>query len=348
MIVMTGRGGQDDRLRGLAEGADDYLVKPVPYAEILLRLRRQIERRGPREAATAADRGADDRRRRPAGRGRRQAGPPRRQGVRPPARARGRPVAGLHQAGAAGRDLGSRNGEQDPHPRLAREPAAPQARSRGRALRRQLLGRRLPPPRRVRWTRRPASGPFCSRRSSRSSSCGWSRTRAARSASAGRCTSCAGRCTRSGSRSRGSAATHAAPRPASSRPGSRSTELEAAVEGRPLGPRRVQVTLDELARALEDRWALAGVRVDRPSDGAAIDADPVRLGAALDNLVANALRPRHRPGPGPAPGPRRASPASTCATAGPPIREAAERAATRATVTGSASPPASRRATAGR
>jgi DNA-binding response OmpR family regulator len=35
VIVVSGSGSDDDRVRGLAEGADDYLVKPFHYAELL-------------------------------------------------------------------------------------------------------------------------------------------------------------------------------------------------------------------------------------------------------------------------------------------------------------------------
>lgn len=53
VIVLTGRGADDDRVRGLESGADDYLVKPFHYPELRARigavLRRGQERRdGPR------------------------------------------------------------------------------------------------------------------------------------------------------------------------------------------------------------------------------------------------------------------------------------------------------------
>ena len=72
-------------------------------------------------------------------------------------------------------------------------------------------------------------------------------------------------------------------------------DLDAAVNGGGWAPDRVRVAVSELAIALEDRWRLAGVRVDPPCGGEVIDADPRRLGAALDNLVENALR--HGRGP---------------------------------------------------
>ena len=67
-------------------------------------------------------------------------------------------------------------------------------------------------------------------------------------------------------------------------------ELDAVVNGGGRAPERVRVAISELAVALEDRWRVAGVHVDPPGMGEMIDADPRRLGAALDNLVANALR----------------------------------------------------------
>ncbi len=48
VIIMTARGGEDDRVRGLSLGADDYVVKPFSVKELLARvaavLRRSAER----------------------------------------------------------------------------------------------------------------------------------------------------------------------------------------------------------------------------------------------------------------------------------------------------------------
>jgi DNA-binding response OmpR family regulator len=44
IIVVTGRGGDTDRVRGLSRGADDYLVKPFSYPELLWRVRALLRR----------------------------------------------------------------------------------------------------------------------------------------------------------------------------------------------------------------------------------------------------------------------------------------------------------------
>src|SRR3954462_14472918 len=46
ILVLTARGGVDDRIRGLDAGADDYLAKPFDFGELLARVRALI-RRGP-------------------------------------------------------------------------------------------------------------------------------------------------------------------------------------------------------------------------------------------------------------------------------------------------------------
>ena len=48
VIVLTGRGGEADRVRGFARGADDYVVKPFSYAELLGRVRAVLRRAGGR------------------------------------------------------------------------------------------------------------------------------------------------------------------------------------------------------------------------------------------------------------------------------------------------------------
>ncbi len=52
VIVLSGRGADTHRVRGIVEGADDYLVKPVHYPELRARIeavlrRRSVRREGP-------------------------------------------------------------------------------------------------------------------------------------------------------------------------------------------------------------------------------------------------------------------------------------------------------------
>src|SRR3954454_16121183 len=51
VLVLTARDGVDDRVRGLDQGADDYLVKPFAFAELLARLRALPRRAGHGEPA---------------------------------------------------------------------------------------------------------------------------------------------------------------------------------------------------------------------------------------------------------------------------------------------------------
>ena len=48
MIVVSGRAGELDRLRGLQRGADDYVAKPFSYPELLERVRAVLRRTRPR------------------------------------------------------------------------------------------------------------------------------------------------------------------------------------------------------------------------------------------------------------------------------------------------------------
>jgi two-component system OmpR family response regulator len=53
VLVLTARGDVDERIAGLDRGADDYLVKPFAFAELLARLR-ALERRRSLETASLA------------------------------------------------------------------------------------------------------------------------------------------------------------------------------------------------------------------------------------------------------------------------------------------------------
>jgi DNA-binding response OmpR family regulator len=54
VIVLSGRGADDDRVRGLELGADDYLVKPVHYQELRARIGAVLRRGGAREGPCRA------------------------------------------------------------------------------------------------------------------------------------------------------------------------------------------------------------------------------------------------------------------------------------------------------
>jgi DNA-binding response OmpR family regulator len=47
IIMLTARGELEDRVAGLDEGADDYLVKPFRFKELLARIRAVLRRRAP-------------------------------------------------------------------------------------------------------------------------------------------------------------------------------------------------------------------------------------------------------------------------------------------------------------
>ena len=48
VIVLSGRGTEADRVRGFAEGADDYIVKPFHVPELTARIRAVLRRRDSR------------------------------------------------------------------------------------------------------------------------------------------------------------------------------------------------------------------------------------------------------------------------------------------------------------
>jgi DNA-binding response OmpR family regulator len=63
VIVLTARGAEDDRVRGLALGADDYVVKPFSLKELLARIEavlRRVPERPPAIGRLAFDGGIAD------------------------------------------------------------------------------------------------------------------------------------------------------------------------------------------------------------------------------------------------------------------------------------------------
>lgn len=52
IIMLTARGEESERLRGLSTGADDYVVKPFSVAELIARVRALLRRLNPQSIAT--------------------------------------------------------------------------------------------------------------------------------------------------------------------------------------------------------------------------------------------------------------------------------------------------------
>jgi len=52
VLILTSRGSVEDRVRGLDSGADDYLVKPFAFPELLARIRALHRRSNPESPST--------------------------------------------------------------------------------------------------------------------------------------------------------------------------------------------------------------------------------------------------------------------------------------------------------
>jgi two-component system KDP operon response regulator KdpE len=53
VIVLSARGGEQDRIKALDAGADDYVAKPFPAGELLARIRAVVRRRSPERPSTS-------------------------------------------------------------------------------------------------------------------------------------------------------------------------------------------------------------------------------------------------------------------------------------------------------
>ncbi len=54
VIILTARGAEEDRVRGLTEGADDYVLKPFSHTELLARIEAVLRRSPARPCAVPA------------------------------------------------------------------------------------------------------------------------------------------------------------------------------------------------------------------------------------------------------------------------------------------------------
>ena len=54
VIILTARGSEDDRVRGLKMGADDYVVKPFSARELIARVEAVLRRASTRQASITA------------------------------------------------------------------------------------------------------------------------------------------------------------------------------------------------------------------------------------------------------------------------------------------------------
>ena len=276
VLVLSGRSSEADRLRGFEAGADDYLQKPFHYPELLARVAAVLRRRNGGSPRADPGRRSDRRPRHPPGhRGRAREVELANKEFALLQRAGRGAAARLHQGRAVARRLGLPLAGPDPHPRLARQPPAAQARSGWRALRLQLLGRRLQAARGVitpahkralnralHELRRPLQALVLLEERLRPARGGTARRQPARSAGAGR------RAPSGTSMGRSTAASWAARADRVLLPRGRARLPRALAPGG--GPR-------------------GGIRVYWDAGPAPVEGDPRRMAQALDNLISNAL-----------------------------------------------------------
>ena len=61
IIMLTARGEEEDRVRGLEHGADDYVAKPFSVGEVMARVKALLRRANPAVAANTITHGATHR-----------------------------------------------------------------------------------------------------------------------------------------------------------------------------------------------------------------------------------------------------------------------------------------------
>src|SRR6266508_4184486 len=135
VLILTARGEESDKVRGLRLGADDYVTKPFGVLELLARVEALLRRTTPPtpphgDGAGPPERFGDvDVVPAPRGVPERPAGRPHAQGVRPAARAAQAARRRREPDGPVARGVGLQRGGAEPHGGHARRRAAAQARS---------------------------------------------------------------------------------------------------------------------------------------------------------------------------------------------------------------------------
>ena len=149
LVVLSGCGGELDRVRGFERGADDYVVKPFAYTELRWRIDVILSRTRARSIAGSCGSASSRSTRSRASPRPRAATHVGGEGVRAAADARVGAHEGLHEGGIASRGLGLPVDRRDADPGLSRLSAASETAGAGRSVPRQRLGRRVPARRRA-------------------------------------------------------------------------------------------------------------------------------------------------------------------------------------------------------